>query len=73
MKMINTNKYGIIFNFLKLSNIYYWDNYTNHKFVQDISSGKLNRKLFLKYFNVSGPKLNNKSTIDNRDINLLLF
>ena len=49
MKMINTNKYGIIFNFLKLSNIYYWDNYTNHKFVQDISSGKLNRKLFLKY------------------------
>jgi len=49
MKMIKTDKYGIIFNSLKLSTIDTWNNYTNHKFVQNISSGKLNRKLFLKY------------------------
>ena len=49
MKMIKTDKYGIIFNTLKLCTIDYWNNYTNHKFVQNISSGKLNRKLFLKY------------------------
>ena len=35
--MIKTDKYGIIFNSLKLSTIDTWNNYTNHKFVQNIS------------------------------------
>tara|TARA_B100000686_G_scaffold10950_1_gene10977 strand:+ start:7097 stop:7783 length:687 start_codon:yes stop_codon:yes gene_type:complete len=47
--MINTKKYGEIFNLLKDKTGYYWLNYTNHKFVKKLSKGSLNKSLYINY------------------------
>ena len=47
--MIKTDKYGIIFNKLKSNILEEWNLYTQHKFVQNISDGSLDKKLYLKY------------------------
>ena len=47
--MIKTDKYGIVFNKLKSNILEEWNLYTQHKFVQKISDGSLDKKLYLKY------------------------
>ena len=47
--MIKTDKYGIVFNKLKSNILEEWNLYTQHKFVQKISNGSLDKKLYLKY------------------------
>ena len=47
--MIKTDKYGIVFNKLKSNILEEWNLYTQHKFVQNISDGSLDKKLYLKY------------------------
>ena len=47
--MIKTDKYGIVFNKLKSNTLDEWNLYTQHKFVQKISDGSLDKKLYLKY------------------------
>ena len=47
--MINTNQYGKTFNLLKKSSKTYWYDYTHHNFVQKLSNGSLNKKLFINY------------------------
>ena len=47
--MIKTDKYGIVFNKLKSNTLVKWNLYTQHKFVQKISDGSLDKKLYLKY------------------------
>ena len=47
--MIKTDKYGIVFNKLKSNTLVKWNLYTQHKFVQKVSDGSLDKKLYLKY------------------------
>ena len=47
--MIKTDKYGIVFNKLKSNTLVEWNLYTQHKFVQKVSDGSLDKKLYLKY------------------------
>ena len=47
--MIKTDKYGIVFNKLKSNILEEWNLYTQHKLVQKISDGSLDKKLYLKY------------------------
>ena len=47
--MIKTDKYGIVFNKLKSNILEEWNLYTQHKFVEKISDGSLDKKLYLKY------------------------
>ena len=47
--MIKTDKYGLIFNKLKSTMFDEWNLYTHHQFVQKISDGSLDKKLYIKY------------------------
>ena len=47
--MTNTNQYGKTFNLLIKSSKTYWYDYTHHNFVQKLSNGSLNKKLFINY------------------------
>ena len=47
--MTNTNEYGEIFNLLKNKVNNFWYEYTNHKFVNEISMGSLKKELFINY------------------------
>ena len=47
--MIKTDNYGIVFNKLKSNILEEWNLYTQHKFIQKISDGSLDKKLYLKY------------------------
>ena len=47
--MIKTDKYGIVFNKLKSNTLVKWNLYTQHKFVQKVADGSLDKKLYLKY------------------------
>ncbi len=47
--MTNTNEYGEIFNLLKNKVNNFWYEYTNHKFVREVSLGSLKKELFINY------------------------